>query len=72
MSDKILLKVGARIKQLRIKKNLTQTELATASQINLNHLQKIEGKTPINITLKTLISISNALKTTPSKLIDLK
>ena len=69
MSDKMMLKLGKKIKQLRIKQNLTQQKLADASGFNIKHLQKIEGKTPINITLKTLVNISKSLKTTPANLL---
>ena len=64
-----MLRLGKTIKQLRIKQNLTQKELAIASSIDLKHLQKIEGKTPINVTLRTLVNISKALKTSPSNLL---
>jgi transcriptional regulator with XRE-family HTH domain len=69
MSQETMLKLGKKIKRLREKQKLTQQKLADVSGFNIKHLQKIEGKTPINITLKTLINLAKALKTTPSKLL---
>lgn len=61
MSDpKFLAALGARIKELRLKKNLTQNELAILCNFEKASMSRIEsGQT--NITVLTLKKISKAL-----------
>jgi len=61
MTDpKFLNNLGARIKELRIKKNLTQIDLAAQCNFEKASMSRIEsGKT--NITILTLRKISNAM-----------
>ncbi|MBL7738330.1 MAG: helix-turn-helix transcriptional regulator [Chitinophagaceae bacterium] len=63
MTDiKFLEALGARIKELRIKKGITQHELAIRCDFEKASMSRIEsGKT--NITVLTLRKISNALGT---------
>ena len=53
--------VGQNIKKYRIKKKLTQVELAEKAGIDYKYLQKIEGKSPPNLTIDTINRISKAL-----------
>lgn len=58
--EKILQKVGARIKELRLAKGLSQNELATKCTFEKASMSRIEsGKT--NVTLLTLNKIGKAL-----------
>ena len=55
-----LMTLGARIKELRLNKNMTQNELAIQCNFEKASLSRIEsGKT--NITILTLNRISRAL-----------
>jgi transcriptional regulator with XRE-family HTH domain len=61
MNDpKFLTSLGARIRELRLKKNLTQNELAMLCNFEKASMSRIEsGKT--NVTILTLKKISKAL-----------
>lgn len=63
MSDpKFLAALGARIKELRLKKELTQNELAILCNFEKASMSRIEsGRT--NVTILTLKKISKALDT---------
>lgn len=60
------------IKAYRKKQGLTQTDLANRAELNIRQIQKIENgevKTE-NITLKTMQTIAQALKTKIDDLIN--
>ena len=55
-----LVRLGARIKELRLKKNISQKDLAMECNFEKASMSRIEsGKT--NITILTLYKIINAL-----------
>lgn len=54
--------VGQNIKKYRLKKKLTQVELADKADIDYKYLQRIEGKNPPNLKVETIEKISQALK----------
>ena len=57
----LLTSLGARIKDLRLKKNISQNDLATHCEIQKASMSRIEaGKT--NITMRTLYKIIKALE----------
>ena len=70
MSASIGIKLGRKIKEFRKKKGITQEELAELTKTSYKYLQRIEGKTPPDIRLTTVVKLAKALKTTPSKLLD--
>jgi len=55
------LNIGAKIKELRLKKNMKQIELASKAGISNTYLSDIESGRTIP-SLKVLIKIANALK----------
>lgn len=59
--------VGQRVKEIRGKKGLTQEELAAKTGIDYKYIQRIEGKTPPNLTAITIGKLAQALKVKPSK-----
>lgn len=66
--DQELCEVGKRIRQVRDSKNLSQADLADLIHISASHMSNIEnGKTNWNVL--TLIHLSEALKTSPAKLL---
>jgi transcriptional regulator with XRE-family HTH domain len=70
MDISLRLKLGKRIKQLRLKHGLTQQKLSEIANIDYKYIQKIEGKNPPAIKIDTIGRITKAFKTTPSKLLD--
>lgn len=56
-------KIGQKIKELRISKNLTQEYIANAADVNVSHISNIENNR-VKISLPTLVHICNALDTT--------
>jgi transcriptional regulator with XRE-family HTH domain len=56
----ILAAIGARIKMLRLKRNMTQNDLAIEYDIEKASISRIEAGL-INITVRTLYRISKAL-----------
>jgi transcriptional regulator with XRE-family HTH domain len=57
----LLTSLGARIKDLRLKKHISQNDLATHCEIQKASMSRIEaGKT--NITMRTLYKIIKALE----------
>ena len=70
MNTNIRIKLGAKIKEERKKANCTQERLAAKSKIDYKYIQKIEGKTPPNITIETIEKIAKALNIPPSSLLD--
>ncbi len=68
-AEKFYKKVGVKIKKLRLEKKMKQIELAYDCDFKKQTMAKIEaGK--MNLTLKTLIKLSEALNTTPSNILD--
>lgn len=62
-------KVGQNIKKIRLEKGIKQIDLAYACDFERQNMQRIEaGKT--NVTLKTLLLISEALEVDVIELLD--
>lgn len=55
----ILIEIGRRIKEIRLKKKLQQKELAEMSGISLPSVQRLENG--MSVTMDTLISVLRAL-----------
>jgi len=53
---------GQAVKRLRKKRFWTQEKLAKRAGISRCYLQKIEGKTPPNVTIDTIKKIADAFK----------
>ena len=70
-SEQILKKIGARIKEIRELKNISQQDLAASCNFEKANMSRIEaGRT--NFTISTLLKISSALNTTIADLVDVK
>lgn len=54
-------KLGAKIKELRLQKGISQEDLARACDLRLSNLAKLEGGFNSNPTLATLIAIAKVL-----------
>ena len=66
-NTKLLQSFGIRVRELRLKKGLSQEELAYASEIELSQIHRIEsGKT--NLTFYTLAAVASGLGISISEL----
>ena len=65
--------IGAKIKQMRNQKSLTQEELAEACDLSAGYISQLEGPGSYFCpSLKTLFKIAEVLGTTVSKLTDIE
>lgn len=60
--DKELLLIGHKIKQIRLSKNMTQSNLASLCDIDTRTIQRIE-KGEHNMSLRILFSLIESLET---------
>jgi transcriptional regulator with XRE-family HTH domain len=58
--NQLFSQVGNRIKEVRLRRGLSQAKVAKAAKLTLKSYQRIENS-PQNVTLETLASIANAL-----------
>lgn len=56
-------KIGKKIKEIRIRKHLTQEYVANVTDVNTSHISNIENNR-VKVSLTTLVQICNALGTT--------
>lgn len=69
--DKIEVRFGYRIKELRLKQNISQEELAFRCGLSKNYVSDVErGRR--NISLKSIEKISNGLAVNIKELFDFK
>ena len=69
--EEIIKKIAFNIKVERMRKNLTQFQLAEMIAVHEKYIGKVEsGKQ--NLTIKTLIKLANALDIKLSKLVDIE
>lgn len=70
-SDQILKKIGARIKEIREIKGISQQDLASTCDFEKANMSRIEaGRT--NFTISTLYKICQALEITLSDLVNVE
>lgn len=71
MFESELVKLGERIRKLRLSKNVTLAKLAAECDFEKSNMARIEkGKT--NPTFKTLLKISKALSISVIELVDIE
>ena len=61
--------IGSNIRALRLKADLTQTELASKIDVTRDAIAKIEGDVN-TLSVDTLIKICQVLKTTPNSILN--
>ncbi len=71
MSSNILKKFGKRVRQERIKQNLSQEELAEKAGVHRTYIGMVE-RAEKNITLQNIEKIAKALKTSIDNLMKLE
>ncbi len=60
MRDELLFKIGQSVRYLRLKKNMSQEELAFLAELNMNSISTLERGLN-NIKIKNLYKIAEAL-----------
>ena len=65
----IRVRLGARIRELRLQRGLSQEKLAELCGLNRSYIGEIE-RGRANITLATLVTIAQQLQTTASELFE--
>ena len=68
MEDEILIKLGNRIREIRIRKNMTQAELAAQCGCNRNYISMLE-RGERNPSYKSLVMIAKGLGVKIQKLV---
>lgn len=69
--QQLFLKIGDRIKEIRISKSISQQDLAAKCNFEKSNMSRIEaGRT--NLTLKNLYKISRALDVSIKELVDVE
>lgn len=66
--SELTLRLGKRIKQLRVMRDMTQEQLAEASNVSISFLGNVERGSK-NPTVETIYKIANALDVTMSELL---
>ena len=68
MAEKtICIKLGKRIRALRIKNHMTQEELSAQANISTKYLQNLEGSNPKTASIITIEKLAKAFGTTISQ-----
>ena len=62
------IELGKKIRVFRKKQKITQEKLAELIETIYKYIQRIEGKTPPDVRLTTIIRIAKALKIKPAEL----
>ena len=70
METNIRLRLGKRIRELRIKCGYTQEKLSEVANIDYKYIQKIEGKNPPALKIDTIDRLAKALKVKPAELLN--
>lgn len=60
MKDELLFKIGQSVRYLRLKKGISQEELAFRANLNMNSISTLERGIN-NVKIKTLYNIASAL-----------
>ena len=71
MKDELLFKIGQSVRYLRIKKELSQEELAFKANLNMNSISTLE-RGMNNVKIKTLYAIANALEVNIEEILNCK
>jgi transcriptional regulator with XRE-family HTH domain len=69
MESCVGIKLGRKIKEFRKKQGITQEQLAELAETSYKYIQRIEGKTPPDVRLTTIVRLAKVLKIKPDKLL---
>ena len=71
MRDELLFRIGQSVRYLRLKKELSQEELAWRADLNMNSISTLERGLN-NIKIKTLYKIAEALEVNVDDILNCK
>lgn len=71
MKDELLFKIGQSVRYLRMKRDMSQEELAFASELNLNSISTLERGLN-NMKIKSLYKIAGALDVDIAEILNCK
>jgi transcriptional regulator with XRE-family HTH domain len=60
--------LGANVRRLRLKRGMTQADLALAAKVDDRFLQKVE-RSVVNLRLQSLVKLADALDVSPAVLL---
>lgn len=60
--NELLIQIGLRIKEIRALRQMTQEDLADATELYRTYIQRIEAGAAMQVSLLALIKIATALK----------
>jgi len=70
MADsKIALRFAKILREKRKERRLTQERLAELADLSVEHIQRLEGKSPSGVRLETIVSLAKGLGISPSRLL---
>ena len=69
MNTKAGVELGKKIKAFRKQQGITQERLAELTETSYKYIQRIEGKTPPDIRLTTIVKLAKALKIRSAELL---
>ncbi len=70
MPDKaVALRFAKLLRDHRKKCGLTQEKLAELADLSVEHIQRLEGKSPSGVRLETIVKLAKALKISAWKLL---
>ena len=65
-NKEVALRFSRVLKLRRKKAGLTQDELAELSGVSVEHIRRLEGKSPCGVRLEAIVKLSKAIKISPS------
>ncbi|MBQ8168254.1 helix-turn-helix transcriptional regulator [bacterium] len=71
MRDDLLFKIGQSVRYIRLKKNISQEELAFRASLNMNSISTLERGLN-NVKIKTLYKIAEALEVDVNEILNCK
>ncbi|MBQ8460296.1 helix-turn-helix transcriptional regulator [bacterium] len=71
MRDELLFKIGQSVRYLRLKKGISQEELAFTANLNMNSISTLERGVN-NVKIKTLYAIADALNVKIEEILNCK
>ena len=64
------IRLARKIKEFRNKKGITQERLAELIGTSYKYVQRMEGRTPPDVRLSTVVRLAKALDVKPAKLLE--
>ncbi len=66
MNKDVALRFSKVLKRRRHEAGLTQDKLAELAGVSVEHIRRLEGKSPCGVRLEAIVKLSKAIKISPS------